>query len=332
MTCLQVVPNFNNETLVNCRDDLLLSGYRGFVQWHLDAALEQCQTYVQLNSSFQRDNAYVSTNIVDLCPKNCSDKGVCFKGNCTCDKGYGGSDCSFDVSSPPTITKLSDDGICDKSEETCEDITLYGHYFLENMETQCFMTREEVNEHSFVMSTTSYTVRLEESTLYEGYCSLQYNSDTSWITLFHFRLSKDATQFSETYTVYVYQSECQTFHNNSGVITFTLQSGYCFIKGTCIQSGMTHVNQSCWRCSPQMDAYDWTWVSECDIEGTTYMSVVRTTEITETHSAVTETNENHVKRNSADDSQQPDLETVGLSVAVAFIALITFEILRNYLK
>ena len=68
----------------------------------------------------------------------------CLKGNCTCDKGYGGSDCSFDVSSPPTITKLSDDGICDKSEETCEDITLYGHYFLENMETQCFMTREEV--------------------------------------------------------------------------------------------------------------------------------------------------------------------------------------------
>lgn len=62
------------------------------------------------------------------------------------------------------------------------------------------------------------------------------------------------------------------------------------------------------------------------------MSVVRTAEFTKTHSAVIETNENHVKRNSADDSQQSDLETVDLSVAVAFIALITFEILRNYLK
>lgn len=73
------------------------------------------------------------------------------------------------------------------------------------------------------MSTTSYNVRLEENTLYEGSCSLQYGPKTSWITMFHFNLSNDATQVSETYRVYVYQSECQTFHNNSGIISFTLQ-------------------------------------------------------------------------------------------------------------
>lgn len=37
------------------------------------------------------------------------------EGNCTCNDGYGGSDCSFDVSSPATITRLSGDGVCDKS-------------------------------------------------------------------------------------------------------------------------------------------------------------------------------------------------------------------------
>lgn len=68
---------------------------------------------------------------------------VC-EGQCTCDYGFGGSDCSFDVLSPPTITRLSGDGVCDKSSELCEDITLYGHYFLENMGTSCYVTREEV--------------------------------------------------------------------------------------------------------------------------------------------------------------------------------------------
>ena len=44
----------------------------------------------------------------------------------------------------PTVTSLSDDGVCDKSEKTCEDTTLYGHYFFENMSTTCYVTRQEV--------------------------------------------------------------------------------------------------------------------------------------------------------------------------------------------
>lgn len=72
------------------------------------------------------------------------------EGNCTCNDGYGGSDCSFDVLSPPTITRLSGDGVCDKSSESCDDITLYGNYFLENMRTSCFVTREEVKYATFL--------------------------------------------------------------------------------------------------------------------------------------------------------------------------------------
>ena len=67
-----------------------------------------------------------------------------FEGICTCEDGFGGSDCSFDVSTPPVITRISDDGICDKTDESCEDISLYGHYFVENMGTYCYVTRKEV--------------------------------------------------------------------------------------------------------------------------------------------------------------------------------------------
>ena len=78
------------------------------------------------------------------------------------------------------------------------------------------------------ISTSSYTVKLEERTLSEGYVNLRYGTDKSWITTFHFNMSNDDMRFSELYTVYVYQSKCQTFNNNSGEISFTLQVDQCF--------------------------------------------------------------------------------------------------------
>lgn len=72
-------------------------------------------------------------------------------------------------------------------------------------------------------SVTSYRVKLEESTLFEGYCGLEYGLERSWITTFQFNLSNDGTQFTNSYTVYIYQSECQIFNNVSGKINFTLQ-------------------------------------------------------------------------------------------------------------
>ena len=77
----------------------------------------------------------------------CGGKILCVlsvEGKCVCVDGFGGSDCSFDTRNPPTVTSLSDDGVCDKSEKTCEDTTLYGHYFFENMSTTCYVTRQEV--------------------------------------------------------------------------------------------------------------------------------------------------------------------------------------------
>ena len=81
----------------------------------------------------------------------------------------------------------------------------------------------QINGSRSVLSTTSYNVRLAERTLFEGYCSLQYGLESSWITKFQFSLSNDGNHYSENYYVYVYNSKCQTFHNDSGDIYFTIQ-------------------------------------------------------------------------------------------------------------
>ena len=67
-----------------------------------------------------------------------------FSGNCTCEQNFAGSDCSFDLLGPPSITHISDFGFCDKSKETCDEITLDGKYFIEKMNTKCYMTRKTV--------------------------------------------------------------------------------------------------------------------------------------------------------------------------------------------
>ncbi|XP_065927240.1 von Willebrand factor D and EGF domain-containing protein isoform X2 [Magallana gigas] len=273
--CLQVVPNFTNETFANCINDLTITGDHNLTQLHLDTGLVQCQTYILLNSTFANEHPDIAAFITSLCPNNCSSNGICTSGNCTCNDGYGGSDCSFDVLSPPTITRLSGDGVCDKSSASCDDITLYGNYFLENMRTSCFVTREENNENNTVALSTSYNTKLEERTMFEGYCSLEYGSGNSWITSFQFNLSNDGTQFTDLHTVFIYQSACQTFNNESGSVYFTLQNGFCYINGTCIERGTSKSNESCWQCLPLFNTFDWTW--ECNTTETTETTEPTTT-------------------------------------------------------
>lgn len=151
-----------------------MTGDHNLTQLHLDTALVQCQAYILLNSTLENENPEVATITTNLCLNNCSNIGICTlgmkvkknyrhynvkqsnnllfvnpfeiinQGTCSCNDGCGGSDCSFDVLSPPTITRISGDGFCDKSSETCDVITVYGSYFLENMKTSCYVTRIEV--------------------------------------------------------------------------------------------------------------------------------------------------------------------------------------------
>ena len=57
-----------------------MTGDRNLTQLHLDTALGQCQTYILLNSTLQNDSPDLTIIIVNLCPNNCSSKGVCAKG------------------------------------------------------------------------------------------------------------------------------------------------------------------------------------------------------------------------------------------------------------
>ena len=70
------------------------------------------------------------------------------------------------------------------------------------------------------ISTAEYHSYLEERTLFEGYCPLEYSSDDHWVTEFTFNISNDGRRYTENFNVYTYQSLCQEYQNNSGNIAF----------------------------------------------------------------------------------------------------------------
>ena len=70
------------------------------------------------------------------------------------------------------------------------------------------------------VSTIDYEANLQERTLFEGFCPLEYTSDNHWVTEFTFNISNDGSRFTDIYFVYTYQSLCQEYQNNTGTVTF----------------------------------------------------------------------------------------------------------------
>lgn len=281
-TCLLNIPNFSNETLLNCVKDLMMTGYENITKLHVETALAQCKEYISYNSSLQSEQPTVVYNILALCPKNCSNNGMCNEGICTCLKGFGGSDCSFDTSSPPFISRISGNGLCDKSTEPCDETTIYGKYFVSNPNASCVMKRAGYNTSGMSSYEEMYQVKLMEKTLFEASCALVFNESESWFSKFVFSLTNDGEQFSTEHTVYVYQSKCQIFKNESGAISFSLQQNYCFIEGICVPEGKWKTPSSCLICDPQTEVYNWVYGSKSRLRDSSSSCTISNPEETNT--------------------------------------------------
>lgn len=100
----------------------------------------------------------------------------------------------------------------------------------------------QIDANGTIFTNNSFTVSLQEQTLFEASCALIYETSESWFTEFDFSVTNDGEKFTEKYSVYVYQSQCQTLRNESGIISVTLQVCFSFWR---------HIDISCehyYRC------------------------------------------------------------------------------------
>ncbi|XP_062587324.1 von Willebrand factor D and EGF domain-containing protein-like [Saccostrea cucullata] len=260
-TCQQHVNDLSNVTLSNCIEDIRMTGDDNLTQIHVEAALQQCSTFVLLNATLQEAEPEVTYTIQNLCPSNCTGHGTCDGGNCTCDTGFGGSDCSFDLLAPPTITSVPGAGLCDRSTKTCKEATIMGKYFFENMNSICYLTVKQTKINQTEES-EERQMNLQERTLFEGFCPLPYDTTDIWTTEVKFNISNDGVRYTDTYNVIIYQSHCQEYHNESGNVYFTLKDDFCYIDSTCISPMQNSSTNECLYCNATNDKFNWT-ENEC---------------------------------------------------------------------
>ncbi|XP_062570171.1 von Willebrand factor D and EGF domain-containing protein-like [Saccostrea cucullata] len=261
--CQQYVTDLSNVTLSNCIEDIEMTGDDNLTKIHVEAALEQCTTFVMLNATLQEAAPEVTYTVQNLCPSNCSNHGTCSGGNCTCDTGYGGSDCSFDILAPPAITSVPSAGLCDLSSRDCSEATMFGKYFVENMDSLCYIIVKQVDVNQTTVTEDHRQVPLEERTLFEGFCPHSVNSSGLWITEITFNISNDGLRFTDTYQIYLYQSQCQEFHNESGSVFFALKENFCYIDGICVPSMNKSSINECLMCNATVSRYSWTVYEYC---------------------------------------------------------------------
>ncbi|XP_062574323.1 von Willebrand factor D and EGF domain-containing protein-like, partial [Saccostrea cucullata] len=262
-TCEQYVSDMTNSSLSNCIMDVRLTGDVNIPVIHIEAAFQQCIQFLDLNTTLKTEQPDVTYQLQSLCSNNCSGHGVCTEGNCTCDSGFGGSDCSFNVRSPPSILYTAPNRTCDLSSRTCSEVLLEGRYFLENIKKTCFIRRELVHHNNTIVYTSDTEEPLDDRTLFQGACPLPEDNRVTWITKFTFKISYDRNQFSPSYSIYKYQSECQQISYVNGAEQVNLKADYCFIDNTCIRNGAFKPGNICEVCYPSSQKFEWSLHEDC---------------------------------------------------------------------
>ncbi|XP_062598528.1 von Willebrand factor D and EGF domain-containing protein-like, partial [Saccostrea cucullata] len=280
--CQNRVTDLTNITMSNCIEDIKMTGDDNLTQIHVEAALQQCTSFVLLNSTLQESDPEITNIVQNLCPNNCSNNGVCKAGNCTCLTGFGGSDCSFDLLEPPTITDVPSAGLCDLSTKSCMEATIIGKYFFENMDSRCYLEIHQVSINQSTIRTENKRTGLEERTLFEGFCPLQYSTDGVWTTEIKFSISNNDVLFTEKFTIHVFQSSCQEYHNDSGRVYFTLKDDHCYIDSTCMRPMENNSRNICQYCNASNQKYEWTEKQNCKTNETSGLETTTVTEHIET--------------------------------------------------
>lgn len=115
------------------------------------------------------------------------------------------------------------------------DVWLYAHWHTCRLTwptiTKAYYLCFQISAENAITGVDFYNTSLEERTLFEGFCRLVYETNNTWVTQFVFNMSNDEAFYSDTFSVYVYQSECQIVNNYTGNIFFTLQVSF-HITGT----------------------------------------------------------------------------------------------------
>lgn len=268
------VPNVNTHHSIEiCIMDIMLSNSTDWIDSSREALQENCLANLELNTTLETKGVpghpSIAASIKEIaCPGNCSDTGICVNGSCKCDDGFGGPDCSIDLSIPPLFEELLDGGMCDKQGWACDAAMAKGDDFLAEGHLKCNMTPFWYDNEGEMHGEMGTIVTADIQTFMNLFCPLtltrrrrdtsgHHTDNTTFIEGYHVSLSNDGIHFSDVHTLFVFDSKCQTPVSDGTKQAFVLKEGYCFINNQCVDENDINPADVCQTCNPAVSAYKW---------------------------------------------------------------------------
>nr|XP_006812409.1 PREDICTED: uncharacterized protein LOC102807374 [Saccoglossus kowalevskii] len=217
------------------------------------------------------NGTYVPPSVLynSLCYTRCSEQGRCENGSCHCIEGYGGADCSVDLSQPPSVLLVEGDryhGLCDARTENCQFPSLVGNNLLDSNDSSCHYAITEHIDGDW--SETAVGNLHETGTFFMSFREVYCQFPESIITTAH--SEEKGTTFA-TVIVYVSNDRGATLSNGMVLTMYDsiciecndnrmcrLKNNACEINGHCYSSGEYHPSDSTMQCIPDISQDTWT--------------------------------------------------------------------------
>ncbi|XP_071941903.1 von Willebrand factor D and EGF domain-containing protein-like isoform X2 [Antedon mediterranea] len=185
------------------------------------------------------------------CPYSCSGHGACTSLGCYCDEGFYSVDCSLRKDTP-AITRIGDNGLCDKRTGTCDVIKVNVVNVKKSYSIRCHMTllntNEEITEFDSIGQFRNKQTILcpVPNKIFKG-----VNEPIKWAV----QVSLNGGSVSNAVIFTVFDSMC--FQCDwQGTCNMTIES-FCFIEQTCRYIGETSPTNECLTCIPDLNIYEW---------------------------------------------------------------------------
>lgn len=221
-----------NDSISSCVLDIRDSASTDWMAGTIDAIKSYCLTRISMYEKFYITNPSEEKPVVKIfksvtCVNNCSKHGICTdEGNCLCDTGFIGADCSHPINKPPENIVLPEEGLCRQSIRPCAKTNIVGS-FLSGTTIYVKLKIYKISVlgkgmvTNIVKTTAQYrapnliTVDLDSSSR-----NRKRSVSSEYGLGFDISLSYDNTNFGEDLTFIIYDDSC--YSCNSTTVSCTM--------------------------------------------------------------------------------------------------------------
>ncbi|XP_046567313.1 von Willebrand factor D and EGF domain-containing protein-like [Haliotis rubra] len=260
--CTTIVGFDTSGFVSSCVEDMVAAQSTVFLQAAVSAMEAGCQEAILRNiSNFGTDGQGRRLPPPDatknICPNQCSMRGVCSAGRCICDAGYSAQDCSVQTSRPPQIIRILRNGLCNSRRRPCRIAFLIVDNFHETPNIACRVRDVRIDNGNLTPGNNFSLVPADFESSREVGCHLpdaRVPEDRALHGLL-ISLTTNGALFSNEVLYVVYDSHCLSC-NRMGQCG--IKNDTCLIEGTCRNAREENPRNPSELCDPDRDQERWT--------------------------------------------------------------------------